>query len=450
MSFTTRWGTGAAVGAACVGVVSGALARIPDDPVLGFAFALASGAVAAGVAALTVRSSLEPLRRAELELIARLDGNGLPIEPIQGDLAPIADAVSRRLQRHSDELAILRREKAELARGMLLARRVSEQSRVGLAIVELDGGRFTFTNARFRELCRLRTDPIGRRPLEVVPAVEVHEAVTAALEGKEMEKAFATGWGDLKVRVEGLDGDHVTIRLEDITAEREAERARSDFVANVSHELRTPITALMGYTEMLLADADSLPAPVATMLGTIERNARRLRDLFEDLLRLHRIETRRKQLPLERQLLQPILVDAVIDAVDRGAQRGVELELDVDDDMQAWCHRDALVAMVGNLARNAVSYTNEGGHVHIRARDLGGGTVRIEVQDDGIGIAHHHQERIFERFYRVDEARSRRAGGTGLGLAIVKHYALATGASVGVESEHGKGSIFHVVLPAKR
>ena len=428
-------------------VVSAALARIPDDPATGLAWGAAVGGVAAVIAALSVRWALEPAQRAEADLIARLDGPASGV-PISGPPSPISEAVSRRLHRHREEIDELKRDRIQVQRDVRMAMRVSEQSRVGLAIVERHEGRFTYTNPRFRELCRLRSDPIGRRPLEVVPAVEVHESVTAALEGEDVSLDFATGWGDLKVRVEGLDDEHVTVRLEDITVEREAERSRSDFVANVSHELRTPITALMGYTETLLADADQLPPAVASMLGTIERNARRLRDLFEDLLRLHRIETRRKQLPVEWQRLQPVLVDAVIDAVDQGAQRGVDLALEVDDDQMAWCHRDALVAMVGNLARNAVSYTHDGGHVWVRARSLEDGAVTIEVQDDGIGIEAHHQERIFERFYRVDEARSRRAGGTGLGLAIVKHYALATGCTVSVSSAHAQGATFRLELPA--
>lgn len=441
---STRWMRAVGLGLLGTAVVAAALSRLPDDPMTGLAWGLAVGVVAALVGALSARWGLAALQEEEDAIVLRLDGRA---DPVRGeDRSPIGEAIDRRLQRHRAELDALKADRAELQRNLLIAMRVSEQSRVGLAIVEDEEGRFTFTNPRFRELCRLRSDPLGRRPLEVVPAVEVHEVVEGALSGKELERDFATGWGDLKVRAERLDDRHVTIRLEDITAEREAERARSDFVANVSHELRTPITALMGYTETLLADAESLPKPLAVMLATVERNARRLRDLFEDLLRLHRIETRRKQLPLERQRLHPVLVDAVIDAVDRGAQRGVELSLEVDESLDAFCHRDALVAMVGNLARNAVAYTGDGGHVTVRAAE-GEEGVLIEVQDDGIGIAPHHLERIFERFYRVDEARSRRAGGTGLGLAIVKHYALATGAEVTVESEHGVGSTFRIQLP---
>lgn len=439
----TRWMRAVGLGMLGTAVVAAALARLPDDPTTGLVWGLAVGIVASLVGALAARWGVAVLQEEEDAIVMRLDGRGDAAPAIR---SPVGEAIDRRLQRHRAELDALKADRAELQRNLLIAMRVSEQSRVGLAIVEDEEGRFTFTNPRFRELCRLRSDPLGRRPLEVVPAVEVHEVVEGALSGQELERDFATGWGDLKVRAERLDDRHVTIRLEDITAEREAERARSDFVANVSHELRTPITALMGYTETLLADAESLPGPLAAMLGTVERNARRLRDLFEDLLRLHRIETRRKQLPLERQRLHPVLVDAVIDAVDRGAQRGVELSLEVDESLDAFCHRDALVAMVGNLARNAVAYTGDGGHVTVRAAE-GAQGVLIEVQDDGIGIAPHHLERIFERFYRVDEARSRRAGGTGLGLAIVKHYALATGAEVTVESEHGEGSTFRIQLP---
>ena len=128
-----------------------------------------------------------------------------------------------------------------------------DRSSLGLLLIDSDGV-VRYANPAVEALFRLRTSPVGRRPLEVLPAVEVHEVVEAVARGEVMEREFATGWGDLVVRAERIDGGTVIARIDDMTQSREAERARSDFVANVSHELRTPITALMGYAETLLAD----------------------------------------------------------------------------------------------------------------------------------------------------------------------------------------------------
>ena len=413
---------------------------LTPSPLLGLVWATGVAAVGALAGGLGVNALIRPVLRGEAELIAKIDADA-PLA-MSGDLGGIAAAVSRRVDRQRAAL-----ERAE--RELRVARQVIDSSAVGLVVVEVEDGRITYANPAFRTMCRLRVDPVGRRPLEVAPAVEVHEAVARAIGGEPTRVGFATGWADMVVRAERLEGDIVVVRVEDVTGAKEAERSRSDFVANVSHELRTPITAIMGYTETLLGEAESLPDPTVAMLRTLERNARRLRDLFEDLLRLHRIETRLKQLPIERRRLQPVLERAMVDAAERAAMRGLDIELDVPDDLEGWCNPDALDAMVSNLARNAVSYTPDGGHVKVRAY-AADGTAVIDVEDDGIGIHPVHHERIFERFYRVDEARSRRAGGTGLGLAIVKHYALATNSRVEVRSEHGKGSTFTSVLPARK
>ncbi|MCA9490617.1 MAG: histidine kinase, partial [Myxococcales bacterium] len=232
----------------------------------------------------------------------------------------------------------------------------------------------------------------------------------------------------------------------DVTELRKADQVRRDFVANVSHELRTPVAATLGYLDLVLADRDRLPPEVVPLLETADRNARRLRDLFEDLLRLHRIEVRRRELPLRSHRLHPILVEATGTARDKATMRGQSFELDCPEDLMARVNPEALSAMVGNLASNASSYTLEGGHVRVVARPEGD-RVRIDVIDDGIGIAERHHERVFERFYRVDDARSRKAGGTGLGLAIVKHYALASRCQLSLVSQEGKGSTFTLHLP---
>jgi two-component system phosphate regulon sensor histidine kinase PhoR len=173
-------------------------------------------------------------------------------------------------------------------------------------------------------------------------------------------------------------------------------------------------------------------------------------DLFEDLLELSRIEARREELPLSRERLRPILERAVAPAMDAASRRKQHFSLECSAELEALVNPEALATVVRNLATNATNYTPEGGHVLVRAAKDPDGGMRVEVEDDGIGIDRVHHQRIFERFYRVDEGRSRRVGGTGLGLAIVKHLALATGCRVQVDSEVGKGARFSVQLPVPR
>jgi len=409
------------------------------DPAAGLLWGVLVGVVGTGAVAVAMASELTKFVEAARRLAERVAADRPPAPgEVAPELAPLARGLAQASERRAVELG---RVQAQLATAQL----VLDRSSLGLVVLDADG-LITYANPVVERLFRLRSSPVGRRPLEVVPAVEVHEVVESAEVGTTTERSFATGWGDLRVWSERLDDQTVIVRIEDQSQARETERARADFVANVSHELRTPISALMGYAETLLTSADELPRPVSSMLQTIERNARRLRDLFEDLLRLHRIEIRLKELPLDHQRLQPVLVGAVIDAADEATSRGQDFALEVADDLHGWCNADALTAIVSNLARNAVSYTPEGGHIEVRAHQVDG-RVRIEVRDDGIGIDPAHHERIFERFFRVDAARSRRAGGTGLGLAIVKHYARAMACDVQIDSTEGEGSVFRVTLP---
>jgi two-component system, OmpR family, phosphate regulon sensor histidine kinase PhoR len=296
-----------------------------------------------------------------------------------------------------------------------------------------------------RRMLRITDDAVGRTPVDVIRLAEIEDAVDSALHGTAREHRCAFGPTDLLVRGYPLGGSALVV-VNDVTGFREAERARTDFVANVSHELRTPLTAILGYVETLMLDRERLPSDVGPLLDAIERNSRRLANLFEDLLKLHRIEARRHDLPLEKLPLLPILEEATGAATESARARQQLFTIECEPSVEAWIHAEALKTIVNNLASNAVNYTNPGGRVTVRVRQ-GAGAPVVEVEDDGIGIDPAHQERIFERFFRVDEARSRRAGGTGLGLAIVKHLALATRGRLSLDSAVGRGSTFRLQLP---
>lgn len=420
-----------------VGLAQHTLVAGPGD----LATVTIAAALAFGISAWASRLLVQrPLEDQIQRLVSVVRQRDIPDSaPIDSGLLQLQSALRARVVELEAEIVGLRHE----ARSAL---EVIDSSPFGIALVG-DEGRITHANPIFHTLFRLRGEPVGKRPIEVVPAVEIHEVVEEALDGRIAERSFVTASLDLIARAQPMSEGRAIVRVENVTGHREAERARTDFVANVSHELRTPLTAIMGYLEAVMNEAERLPDDLYPLLETVDRNARRLRDLFEDLLRLHRIEARRRELPVEQLLLAPILDEAVGPVRDRAVMRKQQFVFDCPKDLKAPVNPEALSAIVGNLASNASAYTPEGGHIWVRVHPGLRGHVQIEVQDDGIGIAERHHERIFERFYRVDEARSRRVGGTGLGLAIVKHYALASRCNVTLRSREGEGSTFTVELP---
>ena len=238
--------------------------------------------------------------------------------------------------------------------------------------------------------------------------------------------------------------------VEDVTQLRRLETMRQDFVGNVSHELKTPITAIRGMVETLLDDPEAPPSVQRRFLEKVLRQAERMSSLVTDLLSLSRLETGSELELVPVDLRVPILASAR--ALQPALEaRGVELEVNLPEKPVIVAAEDeALRQAVTNLLDNAIKYSSGGGGPSKKVRvglRFTASRVLIEVEDQGIGIEAHHRERIFERFYRVDKARSRELGGTGLGLAIVKHVAHALGGEVSVDSVPGCGSTFRIHLP---
>jgi two-component system phosphate regulon sensor histidine kinase PhoR len=223
---------------------------------------------------------------------------------------------------------------------------------------------------------------------------------------------------------------------------------RSQFVANVSHELRTPLTGLRGLLEAL-DDPAMDPATRADFVARATSETQRLEALITDILFLSELETAPGRPSGSRSDLAQTASATVADLRRVAEDHGVRLELDIDG--PAWTPlSDRMAAtIVRNLVENAVKYTPPGGHVAVNARAGEDGSAVLEVEDDGPGIPAEHLPRIFERFYRVDKARSREMGGTGLGLSIVKHLAEGMGAAVSVASEPGRGTRFTVRIPSR-
>lgn len=239
------------------------------------------------------------------------------------------------------------------------------------------------------------------------------------------------------------------IVLHDITRLHQLEIVRRDFVANVSHELRTPITSIKGFVETLRDGGIHSLEDTEKFLGIIARQTERLNSIIEDLLTLSELEqTERGNIGIEFTQLKNVMHGAIAICEPKASAKDVQINLQCDEDLKAKINAPLLEQAVINLIDNAVKYSEAKSSIEIsvKAEDT---AITISVTDHGCGIEKVHLPRLFERFYRVDRARSRELGGTGLGLSIVRHIILAHGGKVSVESVPGKGSTFSIFLPSE-
>ncbi|HEV2695100.1 MAG TPA: ATP-binding protein, partial [Verrucomicrobiae bacterium] len=230
---------------------------------------------------------------------------------------------------------------------------------------------------------------------------------------------------------------------------KQLERQREEFVANVSHELRTPLSLIKGYTETLLDGARNDPAVAERFLKIIERNTQRLDLLIQDLLTISALESGRMKLELQPVNLHTLTEKIFNDLHAKSENKNVALLNEVPE-LIARADMIRLDQVIANLVDNAIKYGRSEGHVKVGGKKLEDGRLEMFVQDDGPGIPPEALDRVFERFYRVDKARSRDQGGTGLGLSIVKHIVHAHDGEVWAKSELGKGATFFFTLPAEK
>ena len=374
------------------------------------------------------------------------------------DLSSLGETLNVLGEEVSSRIAAMSRDRAQL-RSMLSA--------MDEGIIAIDAaGRILFSNQAASRLLRSDLRLSRGQPLDSIPVLRMlgsvvqeakltgrlatHEAKLGPRDNQTFisTKAQPFGLADGSVaQADRLSG--VVVVLHDMTGIRRLERVRRDFVANVSHELKTPLTAIKGYVEMLLGEAGEDPDTSRRFLSKIDGNVNRLSDLVQDILSLARIETHDEF----GSAVDGARVDwrSVIQAVaaaheDAASGKGISLAVCLPQEpMVVAGERESLRQILDNLASNAIKYTQSGGKVWIEGRVSGGGsTCEVFVRDSGIGIPEKHLDRIFERFYRVDKARSREMGGTGLGLSIVKNLVASLGGEVSVESKPGEGSTFTV------
>ncbi len=288
----------------------------------------------------------------------------------------------------------------------------------------------------------------GRSLVHFVRDPELLACVRGALEKREVRFGRATSLAPgriFEINAAPLPSGGALAVLHDVTRIEAAEKSRREFIANVSHELRTPLTSIQGYVETLIEEHPR-PETSREFLGVILKNATRMNRLTEDLLTLAGVESPDYKLALQATRASALVDDAIESLGGIVVDSGVELESAGAPDSAVMADSDAMNQVFGNLIENALKYGRAGKRIQVGARLLDS-EVEFSVRDFGPGIASEHLERIFERFYRIDKARSRESGGTGLGLAIVKHIVLAHGGRIWAESELGSGAAFHFTLP---
>jgi two-component system, OmpR family, phosphate regulon sensor histidine kinase PhoR len=316
--------------------------------------------------------------------------------------------------------------------------------------------RIYLANRAFKNLFGLKTELRGKTIME---ALRVHELATLVERVESDGQVFdyelklpelSERW--LQVNAAAISNsagerEGIILVFHDLTRLKQLERTREEFVANVSHELRTPLSLIKGYVETLLDGARNDPVVAERFLKIIERNASRLDLLIQDLLAISALESGRIKLNLQPVPLRPLAEKVLADLKARTDAKGVKLINDLPE-LTALADANRLEQVLANLVDNAIKYGRADGTVIIGGHKTDADLLEIFVQDDGPGIPPESLDRIFERFYRVDKARSREQGGTGLGLSIVKHIVQSHGGKVWVTSELGKGATFFFTLPA--
>ena len=381
----------------------------------------------------------------------------------EGDFRPLP------LDRHRDELADLSGTLSQTA--MKLERTIStlteERNRSSAVLASMEEGvavvgndqRVLYCNQAF---CRAAGVPSisceGRPVMEIIRHSDLLSYIQKALTGGEPTYGEVVV-GSIRTRsfavtAAPIQSDAATtgavMVLHDITEIRRLERARRDFIANISHEFKTPLTAIQGFAETLLGGALEEPKNRRRFLEIIREHALRLGRLTDDLLKLAQIEAGKSLREAQPVAVMEIIAPCMEIARIQAEEKKLLLEADYGGDLpmlfgDVYSFREILQ----NLLDNALRYTAPGGRIHVRAA-VEGSEMVLSVADTGIGIPKADQDRIFERFYRADAARSRESGGTGLGLSIVKHLVESYGGRIRVESEVGQGSTFYVHLPLSR
>lgn len=364
-----------------------------------------------------------------------------PLEnEIYDELSPLLTRLEHQQRQISGQMDELERRKEEFA---AITGNMSE----GLILIDSTGVVMS-VNPSAREIFGVDTASEGRDVLTIDRSPEVRTLLEKCADGERAEGYITRGEREYMLTASPVvaeEGKRGTVLLAvDVTEKLRSERLRREFTANVSHELKTPLHSIMGAAELLQSGLVK-PEDQQRFLGRIRSEAARLVELVQDVINLSRLDEG-EEFPREDTDMYALAKEVAANVADEAERRGVSLTVTGGQGTVNGVRR-LLWEIVWNLAENAVKYSKpEGGHANIDVSRLENGHVRVTVSDDGLGIPREAQERVFERFYRVDKSHSRETGGTGLGLSIVKHAAQYHNADISLESEPGRGTSISVTF----
>ena len=325
----------------------------------------------------------------------------------------------------------------------------------GVMVVDTDGF-ILLINEALKKFLKIEGDVLGKKPIEAIRNLEIQEIVDNSLRSDDglISQEISTLLPEQKVLLvhatpikKNKNTEGAVLVFHDVTNLRKLEQIRQDFVANVSHELRTPISSIKGYAETLIDGALKDKENAKDFLKIILSDSNRLANLIDDLLNLSKIESGKLLMETKSHKLRPIVEKVVSSLKGQIENKSITLKIDISKDTPNILVDETRIKQVLlNLIDNAIKYNSPNGKITISAQEVNN-FIKVDITDTGIGIPNKDLQRLFERFYRVDKARSRELGGTGLGLSIVKHIVQAHNGDVSVQSVEGQGSTFSFTIP---
>lgn len=368
------------------------------------------------------------------------------------EIDSLIEALNQMAGQLEDRLNTIVRQKNELSA-------VLSSMAEGVIAVDMDEQIISINKAAAKIFENSPENLLNRSVPEAIRNPDLQKFINKALTSEEnLEEDIGLYHGEERILyvhntpLEDLDGQRrgILLVLNDVTHLRQLENMRKDFAANVSHEIKTPLTAIKGFVETLRTRKDIDSQETERFLTIIEKHVVRLTTIVEDLMKLSKIEQQdeKSEIYLEESLIKQVISSAIQTCREKADAKQVTIDLICPNDISALIDSRLMTQAIVNLLDNAINYSGEDNNIKISA-SLEDKELRIRVRDHGVGITKENLPRLFERFFRVDKARSRELGGTGLGLAIVKHIVHAHGGRVSVESTPGKGSTFSLHLPLR-